>query len=215
LQRAGPVNVALNTQMGAGRRVMADAARLAQGLAFRNDGRGPVWRSLLLSGTPRETPGAIAAGYQLDKRVYRMDGSAADLQGIRQGDRVIIVVSGKPEGARLYPTVLVDLLPAGLEIETVLGPQDGLGAEQYDGTRRSGAFSWIGEISYADVAEARDDRFVASASLRATSFTYAYIARAVTPGRYAMPGAQVEDMYRAGVMARTASGSVRIAPRGG
>ena len=125
LQRAGPVNVALNGQMGAGRSVMADTARLATGLAFRNDGRGPVWRSVLLSGTPREAPGAIQAGFTIDKRAYRMDGAPLDPNSIRQGDRVIIVVSGKPEGARLYPTVVVDLLPAGLEIETVLGPADG------------------------------------------------------------------------------------------
>src|SRR5262249_35000535 len=74
LQRAGPVNVALNGQMGAGRNVMADTARLATGLVFRNDGRGVVWRSLLVSGTPREAPGAMSAGFTIGKNVYRMDG---------------------------------------------------------------------------------------------------------------------------------------------
>ena len=58
----------------------------------------------------------------------------------------------------------------------------------------------------------RDDRYVASANLRG-QFRYAYIARAVTPGRYTMPAAQVEDMYRPGVMARTDTGTVVIAPR--
>ena len=40
------------------------------------------------------------------------------------------------------------------------------------------------------------------------------IARAVTPGRYTMPAAQVEDMYRPGVTARTDTGTIVIAPRG-
>jgi uncharacterized protein YfaS (alpha-2-macroglobulin family) len=30
-----------------------------------------------------------------------------------------------------------------------------------------------------------------------------------------MPAAQVEDMYRPGVMARTSTGTIVIAPRGG
>jgi uncharacterized protein YfaS (alpha-2-macroglobulin family) len=213
LERAGPVNVSLNGQQMAERRVMADAQRLATGLVFRNAARGPVWRSLSLSGAPREAPPSMQTGYTIDKRVFRLDGTVADLDAIRQGDRVVVVVSGQPEGARNYPTVLVDLLPAGLEIETILNPNDAAGRVQYDGTRRGGPFAWIGEITYTDVAEARDDRFVASANLRG-QFRWAYIARAVTPGRFTMPAAQVEDMYRPGVMARTSTGSIAIAPRG-
>jgi uncharacterized protein YfaS (alpha-2-macroglobulin family) len=214
LERAGPVNVTLNGQAMAERRVMADTQRLAAGLVFRNAARGPVWRTLALSGSPRAAPPAMQAGYSIDKRVYRLDGSTVDLNAIRQGDRVVVVLSGQPEGARSYPTVLVDLLPAGLEIESLLNPSDGAGQLNYDGTRHYGPFGWVGEISYAQVQESRDDRFVASANLRG-SYRYAYIARAVTPGRYTLPAAQVEDMYRPGVMARTSTGSITIAPRGG
>ncbi len=214
LERAGPVNVTLGGAAMIERRVMADARRLASGLVFRNAARGPVWRTLAASGAPREAPPAMQAGYGLDKRVFRMDGALADLDAVRQGDRLIVVLSGQPEGARTYPSVLVDLLPAGLEIETLLGPQDGAGAVQWDGARRNGAFAWVGEISPTQVAEARDDRFVASANLRG-NFRYAYIARAATPGRYTLPAAQVEDMYRPSVMARTNTSAIRIAPRGG
>lgn len=212
LERAGPVNVALNGAAMTERRVLADAQRLASGLAFRNAARGAVWRTLQTSGAPRQAPPSMQAGYAIDKRVFTLSGGAAG-DNIRQGDRVIVVLSGQPEGARTYPTVLVDLLPAGLEIETVLGPQDG-SSTSWDGQVSRGPFAWIGEITPAQVAEARDDRFVASASLRG-SFRFAYIARAVTPGRFTMPAAQVEDMYRPGVMARTGAGAISIAPRGG
>lgn len=214
LERAGPVNVTLNGQPMAERRVMADAQRLAAGLVFRNAARGDVWRTVSLSGPPREAPPSMSNGYSIDKNVFRLDGTAADLNNIRQGDRVIVVISGQPEGARNYPTVLVDLLPAGLEIETLLTPEDGAGGTNYDGTVRNGPFAWIGQITYTQVSEARDDRYVASANLHG-QFRYAYIARAVSPGRYTMPAAQVEDMYRPGVMARTSTGAIRIAPRGG
>ncbi len=212
LERAGPVNVTLNGQAMAERRVLANTQRLASGLVFRNAARGPVWRTLQTSGAPREAPPAMQAGYAIDKRVFTLNGAAAG-ETIRQGDRVVVVISGQPEGARTYPTVLVDMLPAGLEIESVLGPQDGA-QTSWDGEARNGPFAWIGAITPTQVAEARDDRFVASANLHG-SFRTAYIARAVTPGRYTMPAAQVEDMYRPGVMARTATGAITIAPRGG
>ncbi|HRK65673.1 MAG TPA: hypothetical protein PLN53_14860, partial [Terricaulis sp.] len=170
------------------------------------------WRTLQSSGAPIEAPPAMSAGYSISKSVYRLDGSSADLANLRQGDRVVVVISGQPEGARTYPTVLVDLLPAGLEIESLLTPEDGVGETRWDGSRRDGAFAWIGQITYTQVAESRDDRFVASADLRG-NFRYAYIARAVTPGRYTLPAAQVEDMYRPGVMARTSTNTIRIAPR--
>ncbi len=106
---------------------MADAQRLAAGLVFRNAARGPVWRTLSLSGAPREAPPAMQAGYHDRQARVPPRWHAADLDAIRQGDRVVVVLSGQPEGARTYPTVLVDLLPAGLEIETLLGPEDGAG----------------------------------------------------------------------------------------
>ena len=138
-----------------------ECATSGDGLVFRNAARGPVWRTVALSGAPREAPPSMQAGYTIDKRVYRMDGSLADLGSIRQGDRVVVVLSGQPEGARNYPTVLVDLLPAGLEIETLLSPSDGAGATSYECSIRNGPFSWIGEITYTQVQESRDDRFVA------------------------------------------------------
>ncbi len=214
LRRAGEINVSLNGEQMAQRRIVVNAQRLTAGLVFRNNGRGTVWRSVSLFGVPREAPPAMQAGYTVDKAVFRMDGTLADLGSVRQGDRVVVVISGQPEGARNYPTVLVDLLPAGLEIETLLTPSDGAGATNWDGTRSDGPFAWVGAISYAQVQESRDDRFVASANLRG-SYRYAYIARAVSPGRYTMPAAQVEDMYRPGVMARTSTGTIVIAPRGG
>ncbi len=213
MRSAGPINIAFNGQAGAGRRVSADAAMLARGLVFRNDGRGTAWRTLTLSGPPRDAPPAASAGYYVQKNIYALNGTSVDLNTLTQGDRVVVVLSGAPEGARTYPTVLVDLLPAGLEIESVLGPQDGAQSSGLDGTSRGGPFSWIGVISAARVAEARDDRFVAAADLRGTGFRYAYIARAVTPGAFTMPAAQVEDMYRPGVYARTSVGRIAIAPR--
>ncbi len=156
-------------------------------------------------------PPAIADGFRIEKRLYTLQGALADPQSLTQGDRVIVAISGEAQADRVHPALLVDLLPAGLEIEAALTSADG--AADYGG---GGQFAWLGAITPTRAAEARDDRFVAAADVSGgQSFTFAYIARAVTPGRYAAPGAQVEDMYRPGVLGRTASGAVAIAPSGG
>ncbi len=100
-----PVNVTLNGEALATRRIDGIAQRLAAGLVFRNAARGPVWRTTALSGAPREAPPSMQAGYTINKTIYRFDGSLADLGSIRQGDRVVVVLSGQPEGARNFPTV--------------------------------------------------------------------------------------------------------------
>lgn len=40
--------------------------------------------------------------------------------------------------------------------------------------------------------------------------TLAYVVRAVTPGTYDLPAAQVEDMYRPQFSARTATGRMQV-----
>jgi uncharacterized protein YfaS (alpha-2-macroglobulin family) len=215
LQRSGDVNVSQNGQHMNGRSIVAAAHDLATGLVFQNNARGPVWRSLMRAGAPLAAPPAMSGGYTIAKDVFHLDGSHADLSTVRQGDRLVVVLSGAPEGARTYPTVLVDLLPAGLEIESLLSPADGAADKSTPDSGGAGPFAWIGKITANNVAEARDDRYVASANLHAESFRYAYIARAVTPGRFTMPAAQIEDMYHPGVMSRTATGAITIASRGG
>ncbi len=72
--------------------------------------------------------------------------------------------------------------------------------------------------------DARDDRYVASFAIdtvrhrfdkgdmdRRRAFHVAYIARAITVGKFAMPAAVVEDMYAPAVRARTALGQMSIA----
>jgi uncharacterized protein YfaS (alpha-2-macroglobulin family) len=110
--------------------------------------------------------------------------------------------------------VLVDMLPAAWEIESIV--------------KRVEEYPFLGALSTTRLAEARDDRFVAAfdlgdfehgnrrwrysehnddeAHLDRDEFRLAYVARVVTPGHFALPAAVVEDMYRPGVMARTDAG---------
>ncbi|MFQ5562286.1 MAG: alpha-2-macroglobulin [Parvularculaceae bacterium] len=206
---AGPVAISVD---GAAQENLApapsfhpDEAAIAAGRAYRNDGEGQIFRTVTVSGAPKEAPGPVAQGFTLSKRIATRDGRPVDLSAVRQNDRLVVVLTGAAANERLHPVIIADLLPAGFEIETVLRPEDG------GGRGRSGPYKWIGEISYPKIAEARDDRFVAAIDVRKNRFTFAYIVRAVTPGDYVLPGGVVEDMYRPGVFARTASTSLSIA----
>ena len=45
-------------------------------------------------------------------------------------------------------------------------------------------------------------------------FNIAYVARAVTPGSFYLPGAEAHDMYHAAIYARSAGGRTTIARAG-
>ena len=71
------------------------------------------------------------------------------------------------------------------------------------------------------MADKRDDRFVAAFNVglafrprnvvaAPAQFHIAYVARAVTPGRFVLPAAMVEDMYAPAITARTAIGTLSV-----
>ena len=90
------------------------------------------------------------------------------------------------------------------------------------------SFPFLSALSSTRITEARDDRFFAAFDLGKRpyrnwwyyaeekddySYHVAYIARAVTPGSFALPAAQVSDMYAPRIYGRTDMGHVTIAPR--
>ena len=213
LRAAGPVALSVDGQaledLPPAPSFTPTVGEIGDGVSYRNDGEGQLFRSLTVSGAPTTAPAAVDQGFTLTKRIATRAGRPAILSDARQNDRFVIVLSGTAQSNRLHPAVIADLLPAGFEIETILRPDDGAG------NGRSGPYSWIGELSYPRVAEARDDRFVAAIDVSGRQrFTLAYVVRAVTPGSFVMPGAVIEDMYRPGVFSRTPVGRVDIAEAG-
>lgn len=178
---------------------------LAQGASFTNAGDNPVWLTSVARGTPSEPPAAEASRLTVSKRIRNTDGSEADLANISQGDRLVISFEIVNPESRRAPLILADLLPAGFEIEAVVQTNEG---------GPNGVYSWLGSIDSARIQEARDDRYVAAIEVYGQrTERYAYTVRAVTPGRFTIPGVVVEDMYRTDVFARTGAGEVVIRAR--
>ena len=189
--------------------------RLAEGQVsdetrFTLGGEKPIFRTVIARGVPSSPPPPVSQNLSIGKTFHALDGSRMDIGRVRQGDQVAVVLRLSPEERRTNPLIVADLLPAGLEIETVLRPSDG---QVIDGD--SGAFAWIGEIDNAKTVQAQDDRFVAAIDVREQAVTLAYLVRAVTPGEFTVPGATAEDMYRPDVTARSAAGRMVIAPSSG
>ena len=213
LERAGPVNVTLNGQPMAERRIMADAQRLAAGLVFRNEARGPVWRTLSLTGAPRRSA-AVDAGGLHDRQARLPHGWHG----------------GRSQNRSAKAIALSSCSPASPKARATIRPCSSIccrrawRSKRCSGRRMARAHELGRHVAQRAVLVDRRRSPTRKCRKRVTiatsrppicagSFRYAYIARAVSPGRYTMPAAQVEDMYRPGVMARTETGTILIAPR--
>jgi uncharacterized protein YfaS (alpha-2-macroglobulin family) len=205
----GELHVAVD---GVDRRATSGAVELVRRLTaaaaplhVRNLGASPIYRSLALTGIPGEPPAAEAHGFALSRRLLTPEGAAVDPQAVRQNDQLVVLIEGRAVEPGPHRTLVVDLLPAGLEVENI----------RLAGTPSVERLGWLGELTTPVRLEQRDDRWVAALDLSEDrpAFRLAYFARAVTPGQFVLPGSQVEDMYRPELMARTDSGRLLIAPR--
>lgn len=196
--------------------VNPDPASIARGLRIRNDGDSTVWMQVTALGVPNEPLPAETRGLSIQREYFTLQGQPANLLALRQNDRLIVSLRGRNLEGGYHQVALLDLLPAGFEIEAVLN----------DETVQP--FGFIGKLTDTRIAEARDDRFFASIDLGrrpyrvwwdtetppgVNSFHVAYIVRAVTPGSFALPAVNVSDMYAPRVHGRTGMGRVEIAPR--
>jgi uncharacterized protein YfaS (alpha-2-macroglobulin family) len=192
-------------QVTAGRVFMLSEAQSKTPPTFTNRGSGQVWLTSVARGAPAQAPPPASEGLTLDKQLWMPDGRPASGTSFAQGARVIVALTVRSALARAVPLIMADLLPAGFEIEAVLRPTD---------AGKTGPYAFLGDLAVPKVAEARDDRLVAAISLEnRMPATVAYIVRAVTPGRFAMPGAVAEDMYRLDTFARTSAQTITIAKR--
>lgn len=183
---------------------LADAELRAQP-TFTNAGDSQLWVTRIARGAPASAPSPVASGLATIKQVWTPQGRAVDGMSFQQGDRLIVAISVAANSERETPLILSDLLPAGFEIEAVLQPSD---------AGDSGPYGFLGDLTTPNVAEARDDRFVAAFDLYDRERkTVAYMVRAVTPGSFTMPGVVAEDMYRPDVFARTVSRQITVAAR--
>ncbi|WP_425929048.1 alpha-2-macroglobulin family protein [Pseudomonas sp. NyZ201] len=167
---------------------------LASPLSVRNDGDQTLYQRLTLSGYPRQAPPASGNNMSIRREYLGMNGQALDLKSLESGDLVLVHLAIQAK-ERVPDALVVDLLPAGLELENQNLAQSAASLDNAS----SAVKQWREAMENANVVhqEYRDDRYVAALNLDGYGTTHLlYLARAVTPGSYRIPPAQVESMYR-------------------
>jgi uncharacterized protein YfaS (alpha-2-macroglobulin family) len=168
--------------------------------AARNLGPQPVWQSVAVTGVPEVAPAASRAGMRVTRQFQNLDGTTLDLDHLRQNTVFVLRLEGRAEDGQAHRIQLLQGLPAGWEIagRLVGGVNPGM--------------AWLGELSQTEAQPAADDRFAAVLALtpEAPAFRIAVRLRAVTPGSYEIPGAELSDMYRPAIYARQAANRISV-----
>ncbi len=164
------------------------AAQLASALDVTNQGQGPVWVRLDTSGVPTARQPPEARGFAISRHYYTRDGQPVDPTGVDRNTVLVALVTGQTTDSLRHQVLVVDLLPAGFELENADLAHNASIAE----------LAWLPPLTTPAHQELRADRYLATFDLdqQQREFTVAYLVRAVTPGRYALPAPYVEDMYQ-------------------
>ena len=174
-------------------------------IRITNTGDAPIQTVVSVGGSPMTPEPAAANGFKIERNYFTLDGKPADVMKVKQNDRFAVVLKiteAKPEFGHI---MVSDYLPAGFEIDNPHLVSSG----------DTGTLSWIEDGEEPANTEFRDDRFTAAIDRAAKDnsiFTVAYVVRAVSPGKYVLPQAYVEDMYNPSRYGRTGTGSVEVRP---
>ena len=177
----------------------------AKPIKIVNTGDTPVQAVVSVTGAPVVPEPAASNGFKIERNYFTLAGDPADPSKAKQNDRFAVVLKitePKPEYGHI---MVVDYLPAGLEIDNPHLVSSG----------DSGTLDWIQDGATPETSEFRDDRFNAAIERQSsdkTVFTVAYVVRAVSPGKYVLPQAYVEDMYNPSRYGRTGTGAIEVKP---
>jgi hypothetical protein len=181
------------------------AARLAVALTAPGTARNlssdaPVWAGVSVTGVPAQPPGAGRAGMQIRRRFLDLAGQPLSLDALRQNTVFVLLVEGRAEDREQHQAIIQQGLPAGWEIVGRLAAGEVAG------------MPWLGTLSETMATPALDDRLAAAVELtpEQPEFRIAARLRAATAGRFELPGAMVEDMYRPAIFARQNTGRVTV-----
>ncbi|XCN74395.1 MAG: alpha-2-macroglobulin [Candidatus Electrothrix aestuarii] len=183
-------------------------ALLSNPVTITNNGDKAVWLVTTLQGSPIEAPAPVENGFTVFRDWYTTEGEPMPVDAIQQGELMVVTLQGEVKTGSDFQALLVDLLPAGFEIERPITEQDT-------------AFSWLkDQLTNNEYVDARDDRFIAAfhtkslprvdGNKKMSRFQSAYLVRAVTPGIYTLPPVEVEAMYRPVYRARGGVGTVIV-----
>ncbi|WP_028862633.1 alpha-2-macroglobulin family protein [Psychromonas aquimarina] len=172
---------------------LIDLAQL-NSLQSINAGKTTLYASLELIGEHENLPPPYRNKIHVSRDYFNLQGQPMELKQLASGDLIVVRITASAE-RNLPDALVVDLLPAGLELENqnLADASVDISKLNVDGVSVS---NWQ-QSQQVEHLEYRDDRFVAALRLDEYRPRHLfYLARAVTPGEYQVPPPYAEDMYR-------------------
>ncbi|MBV1799226.1 alpha-2-macroglobulin [Siccirubricoccus sp. G192] len=166
----------------------------------RNTSDTAVWQAVSVTGIPAQPAPAGRAGMRVTRRFLDLSGQPLNLDALRQNTVFVLLLEGRAETREAHRAIVQQGLPAGFEIAGRLAAGEVPG------------MPWLGTLTEAVASPALDDRFAAALDLtpEAPESRLAVRLRAVTAGRFELPGADLSDMYRPQVFARQNTGRITV-----
>ena len=172
------------------------AADLQKGVKITSHNAEPLYISLTLDGYPSERPAVDNDPISVQRQWFDMKGKKIDMSTPLKAGDLLLVHLDVQSSVHINDAMVVDFLPAGLEIEnTELSDLDSFETLQVDGLDKPVA-ELLNDLNMSYEAF-RDDRYVAALPLEAKSHQHLfYLVRVVSSGSFVVPPPVVEDMYR-------------------
>ncbi len=163
-----------------------------------NTGQAPMFVNFTTRGFLKAPQlDAVRHGIGLERIILNKDGTPHDGNEFRQSDTYIVELVIHADRTT-DNTIVVDMLPAGFEIEN---PRLTKNLPQLSDAPNVAA-------TYTDI---RDDRLIlAFDHLLKGSYRYHYVVRAVTPGSFQYPAAAAECMYDAEINGASTAGAIVV-----
>ena len=203
-QNSAPLNVLLNskkvTSKGNAVYLKVKKNQMSRPLTIANKGGAMRIIHSIRAVSAQPLP-PVSNSFDISRVILTLKGNKANLSNLKQNEIYVVTLSGKYHERALSEAMIVDLLPAGFEIENAaVGGYDGMKDLKFIPSQSSLQHKII-----------RDDRFVAALDLRyKAKFSVSYLVRAVTPGTYVSPAPFIEDMYNPQLHARGRTAKITI-----
>ncbi|MBN9669800.1 alpha-2-macroglobulin family protein [Roseibium aggregatum] len=172
---------------------------VGQPAGITNNGGSATDLLVSVAGKPLVPEPAGGKDYAIERTIYDLDGNPVDPTAVPVNTRLAVVVTVRALTDRPGRLMVVDRVPAGLVIDNPRLVRSG----------DLGGLSFLSTVDQPEHAAFHRDRFeVALDQTRQKDkeLSFAYLARAATPGSYVHPPASVEDMYSPDRRAITATG---------
>ncbi|MBS3779412.1 MAG: hypothetical protein KGY41_03365, partial [Desulfovermiculus sp.] len=166
---------------------------IQEGIEVRAVGDDALFASAVVTGYTKAPPQKVASGMQIQRRLYNLEGQRLEKNAFHIGEMILVRLDVRAK-EQVPDALVVDLIPAGMEIENLnLEHSINIQDISIDGNP---IWRMMDQASLKH-QEFRDDRYVCALTLHPDrEYSLFYPLQVVSPGRFFVPPPMAESMYR-------------------